>query len=728
MGDRLMGGPVLEVQDLSVVYRTQRGTVPAVQGAGLTIGPGEALGLVGESGSGKTTLALGAVGYVSAGGRISAGKSLLRGSDLLALPRRDLRHIWGSRIGTVAQDPQGAFNPTLTIGRQLDEVAGLHLGLKPAAARRATLEMLERVGMPAATAVAARYPHQLSGGMLQRCAIAMALLPRPELLLLDEPTTSLDVTIQALLLDLLHELRAEFELAILYITHNLAVVAQFCDRVAVMYAGKIVEEAGAVELFARPLHPYTANLLRCAPRLGTTAEAHKLATIGGQVPQLDALPPGCSFAPRCPLAMDRCEEGSPTPVEGSAGHRTACIRWETLLTPEGLRTALQRDNDGLTAQPEEGNKLPGGTIGAARPAEAKYFGGVAGTGEPSPVLAIEAACKTFRQRRPHLETPAVDGATLSIPYGRTFGLVGESGSGKTTLARLIAGLTRADAGTVRLGGLAQEASVAKRHTDALRLLQMVFQNPDASLNPRHTVGEALVRPLRLLKRLDRKAAAQEAGRLLAQVRLPASYLDRYPGELSGGEKQRVAIARAFAAEPALIVCDEPVSSLDVSVQGAIINLLIDLQDTAGTSYLFISHDLAAVQQLSHLIGVMYLGKLVEQGRAARVLTRPYHPYTESLLSAVPVPDPGVRRRRVALRDSPPTGPRIPSGCRFHPRCPRYLGDICRTVEPPWRLADGPGAVPLAAGAPTSDALAASADLAICCHIPLDELAALQQET
>ena len=709
--------PTLATEGLSVSYRTEGGRLPAVRDVSLNVRAGEALGLVGESGSGKTTFALGAIGYLPENGRVGSGAARLHGVDLLTLPRRAMRGLWGSKIGLVSQDPQGALNPTLTIGRQLDEMGARHLGLRGAAARQASLGILERVAMPDSRTVVERYPHQLSGGMLQRSAIAMALLSHPDLLILDEPTTALDVTTQALILDLLEDLRDEFELAILYITHNLGVVSRFCDRVAVMYAGEVFEEGGVAELFSRPLHPYTANLLHCVPRLDASSAGGRLATLPGGLPPLNSLPPGCIFAPRCPLALKSCAVARPPLVEAGGGRLTACLRWTALLDDEGQREAIRTDEALHPAGAGALARRPGGT-----PAVAPH---PAPSHPRAPLLTVTDAVKDFAGPRRHTRVRAVDGVSLSLEGRQTFGLVGESGSGKTTLARMVTGLTPPTSGRLLLEGEALRPTVGKRDRDVLRRLQMVFQSPESSLNPRHTVRQELVRPLTRLAGLDRRAASERALELLAAVRLPASYLDRYPGELSGGEKQRVAIARAFVAGPDLVVCDEPLSSLDVSVQGALMNLLLDLQGEAGTSYLFISHDLAAVQHLSHVIGVMYLGRLVEQGEASRVLSSPYHPYTEALLSAVPDPDPLARPRRVRLQGQRSPGGDETSGCPFHPRCPRSLGDVCRTQEPPWRVSDVVGAA-LGAWPGAGLGAAPAAPHAIRCHISYEELKARQE--
>jgi peptide/nickel transport system ATP-binding protein len=737
-GEAAARAPTLATAARGVSNRTEEGDLPAVRDVSLSIRATEALGLVGESGSGKTTFALGAIGYLPENGRVDQGSSRLHGVDLVGLPRRAMRGLWGSKIGLVSQDPQGALNPTLTIGRQLDEMAVRHLGLRGSAARQASLGMLERVAMLDPGGVVQRYPHQLSGGMLQRAAIAMALLTHPDLLILDEPTTALDVTTQALILDLLEDLRDEFELAILYITHNLGVVARFCDTVAVMYAGEVFEEGGVVELFSRPLHPYTANLLHCVPRLETSQAVGRLATLPGGLPPLNELPPGCIFAPRCPMALESCRVARPPLVETGGGRRTACLRWTELLNDDGQREAVRTDGvsgpgtaPAPEARPALGPRPAAGLGSAPGPGSAAVLHAAAGSAG-APLLTVTDAVKDFPG--PHRASiRAVDGVSLSLEERKTFGLVGESGSGKTTLARMVTGLTPPTSGRLLLEGQALRPTVGKRDRDVLRRLQMVFQSPERSLNPRRTVRQELVRPLMRLAGLDRRAASERALELLTAVRLSASYLDRYPGELSGGEKQRVAIARAFVAGPDLVVCDEPRSSLDVSVQGALMNLLLDLQDEAGTSYLFISHDLAAVQHLSHFIGVMYLGRLVEQGEASRVLSPPYHPYTEALLAAVPDPDPLAHSRRVPLRGQPPPGSDETSGCPFHSRCPRYLGDICASQEPPWRFSGAtgeapgprPGGAPEGASGAAPVAAPAEAAHAIRCHIEYEDLKARQ---
>ena len=669
---------VFEIEGLSIDYTTELGVLHAVRDVSLSIHEHQSFGIVGESGSGKSTLAMGSIRYLAQNGRVTDGSVRLNGVELLGLPQRELRDLWGSRIGVVYQSPLSALNPSIVIGKQLAEVARQHLGMDKSASLARVVEMLTKVAMPDPEAVMKRYPHQLSGGMLQRCVIAMALMTNPSLLIMDEPTTALDVTTQAVVLDLVAELKREFDSAILYITHDLGVITKICDRVGVMYAGEFMEQSQLRELFTRPLHPYTLDLLGCVPHFDPTPEKRSLVTIPGAIPRVDELPPGCIFAPRCKFVEDACTVARPPLDEVAPDHLSACLRWRVVPPPvEYLRAATE----------------------AVRAADAE---------RARPEVLVQADGAQVHFKAPKGLIRAVDGMDLAVSVGQTLGVVGESGSGKTTVARAIIGLTPATGGKITLRGKALQRSTGKRPRAILKEIQMVFQNPDASLNPTRSVGDAIMRPLSLLGGLDRQAARQRARELLQSVSLPVSYFDRLPHELSGGEKQRVAIARAFAAEPELILCDEPISSLDVSVQGSLMNLLMQLQVEKQTSYVFISHDLSAVQHLSDTIAVVYLGHVMEIGDATRVLTPPFHPYTEALLSAVPLADPDVKQKPIRLGGSVPSAMDVPPGCRFHPRCPRFLGEVCATQEPPWREGEG--------------------DHRIYCHIPLDELARLQAET
>ena len=670
--------PVFEVEGLCIDYTTELGVLHAVRNVSLAVPEHESFGLVGESGSGKSTLAMGAIRYLAQNGRVTDGSVRLNGIELLGLAPKALRALWGSSIGIVYQSPLSALNPSIVIGKQLAEVARQHLGMDATAANARVVEMLTKVAMPDPEAVMKRYPHQLSGGMLQRCVIAMALMTNPSLLIMDEPTTALDVTTQAVVLDLVADLKREFDSAILYITHDLGVITKICDRVGVMYAGEFMEQAELSELFKRPLHPYTLDLLGCVPHFDPTPQKRSLVTIPGSIPRVDQLPPGCIFAPRCEFVEEACNVARPALAEVAGAHLSACRRWQAVPPPaEYLRAATE----------------------AVRSVQTECA---------TPEVLVEVDKAEVHFKAPKGVIRAVDGVDLQVCVGQTLGVVGESGSGKTTVARAIIGLTPATGGSIKLRGAALPPSTGKRPRSTLRDIQMVFQNPDASLNPTRSVGDAIMRPLTLLGSLTRQQAKERAKALLESVSLPVGYFDRLPHELSGGEKQRVAIARAFAAEPGLILCDEPISSLDVSVQGSLMNLLMKLQVEQQTSYLFISHDLSAVQHLSDVIAVVYLGHVMEVGDATKVLTPPFHPYTEALLSAVPLADPDVKQKPIRLGGSVPSAMEVPPGCRFHPRCPRFLGDVCREQEPPWREGEG--------------------DHRIYCHIPLDELARLQAET
>ena len=650
--------PVFEVEGLHIDYTTELGVLHAVRNVSLAVHEHESFGLVGESGSGKSTLAMGAIRYLASNGKVTEGSVRLSGVELLGLSPRELRELWGSRIGVVYQSPLSALNPSIVIGKQLAEVARQHLGMDRAAALARVAEMLAKVAMPDPEAVIKRYPHQLSGGMLQRCVIAMALMTDPSLLIMDEPTTALDVTTQAVVLDLVADLKREFASAILYITHDLGVITKICDRVGVMYAGEFMEQAELHQLFKRPRHPYTLDLLGCVPRFDPTPQKRSLVTIPGAIPRVDELPPGCIFGPRCSFVEEACRAARPSLAEVAAAHLAACRRWEDVPLPaEHLRVATEavRRAEDEGVRPE--------VLVEAQGAQVHFKAKGAGRGGKNRLIR------------------AVDGVDLEVCVGQTLGVVGESGSGKTTLARAIIGLTPATGGEITLRGRRLPPSTGKRPRATLREIQMVFQNPDASLNPTRSVGDAIMRPLTLLGGLGRQAARERAKELLEAVSLPVSYFDRLPHELSGGEKQRVAIARAFAAEPRLILCDEPISSLDVSVQGSLMNLLMKLQVEKSTSYVFISHDLSAVQHLSDAIAVVYLGHVMEIGDAVRVLTPPFHPYTEALLSAVPLADPEVKQKPIRLGGTVPSAMDVPPGCRFHPRCPEVI-EACKEIDPP----------------------------------------------
>ena len=646
--------PLLSVDDLSITYRGEGGRRSAVRGVSFAINAREAYGLVGESGCGKSTIAFAIVRHLAANGRVAGGRVVFDGTDLLALPADALQRLRGDRIAMVYQDPGAALNPAMTVGDQVAEVYEVHKRLGRTQARAATVEMLERVRMPGAAEVARRYPHQLSGGMQQRAVIAMALATNPSLLILDEPTTGLDATVEAAVLDLIAEIRGQFNAAILFISHNLAVIARLCDRVGVLYAGELVEQGTTSELFNAPRHPYTAGLLACVPRFGASKDGAPLAPIGGRMPRPGEELPGCAFAPRCPLARDVCRHEKPS-LEAVGGDRLSrCFFWPDVAALPGAERGAAP-----AAAPQNGAApaLDGDVILEAKNAR-RYFG---------------PAARPIR---------AVDDVSFTVERGQIFGLVGESGSGKSTVARCVAGLLALSGGALTLDGRDISQQVERRSRADVKRVNMVFQSPEATLNPRQTVRQMLERTVKALT--DRRGAALRARveELAGLVHLDAALLDSYPGGLSGGQRQRVAIARAFAGDPDVVLCDEPVSNLDVSVQAAILNLLADLQARQRVSYVFISHDLAVVRYLADQVGVMYLGALVELGPVARVFTPPSHPYTETLFAAMPALD--GTPSTIRAEGSMPSAAAIPPGCPFHTRCPRVLGEQCRTQEPPWQ--------------------------------------------
>jgi peptide/nickel transport system ATP-binding protein len=667
----------LELSHVDVSYRVRRQDQRVVRDVSFHVARGESFGLVGESGCGKSTIALAIVRYLARNGRVSDGKIEIDGRDVLSLNRSELRQLRARTVSMVYQEPGRALNPSILIGRQVAEVFEI-----AGAARRTALEqaqvMLGKVRISDPKGVMGRYPHQISGGMLQRVVIAMALAAEPSLLILDEPTTALDATVEAEVLDLIEGLRSEFNTSLLFISHNLAVIAKMCDRVGVLYAGELVEEAAAAEVFKDPRHPYTVGLLRSIPRRqagpGAGGGRAPLATIPGSLPAPGSIITGCVFADRCGLADDRCRTETPPLYEIGGGRGSRCHYHER----------AQSVPLGATAEVTAGSGAAGGDLGP-------------------PLLQVRSASKTF-----HMSGQTVRGlldVDLDIAAGETVGLVGESGSGKTTLARLVMGITAPDDGTeLRLDGSRLAALAPQRSTAEQKALQIVFQNPDSALNRRHSVRRLISRSL---SKLGGYAGEQLQTRLLAlvkSVRLPERYLAMRPSQLSGGLKQRVAIARAFAGDPRIVVCDEPTSALDVSVQAAILNLLTDLQHREDVAYLFISHDLGVVRYLADRIVVLYLGRVMETGPADDVFAGPHHPYTEALLSAVPTLD-DTDRLRIRLEGEIPSAADPPSGCPFQTRCPRKIGEICETTEPELREEQ--------------------AGHGIRCHIPLAELRRLQ---
>ncbi|MGQ9554861.1 MAG: dipeptide ABC transporter ATP-binding protein [Anaerolineae bacterium] len=678
--------PVLDVRDLTIVYETRKADVRAVTDVSLRIASGETYSIVGESGSGKSTLAFGVIRHLSTNARVDSGEILFQGEDLLKKNEQELRTLWGNKLAMVYQDPMSALNPVLRIGEQMAEVLVYHQGLNWQTAREHCLRALEQVQMSDPHSIMERYPHQLSGGQQQRVVIATALLTHPSLLIMDEPTTGLDVTVEARVLDLVADLKKQFEMAILYITHNLAVVARICDRVGVMYAGQLMEEASVRDLFKAPFHPYTRALLGCVPSLDTNKNTCQLQPISGQVPPLTDLPAGCVYAPRCELAMERCRQERPDVEWVTDGRRVRCFRWQEMARMEMMPLSRAEKSVAPVIHPIAAKPL------LQMQGVKSYY--------PQQESSLAALWRVIA-RSERRAVKAVDGVTCEVWPGLILGVVGESGSGKSTLAKCIAGLVPLTSGQITLQGQHLNKPVEKRQRHLLKHLQMVFQNPDSTLNPAHNVGRAISRPLRLFAGVPRNQIPDRVRELLRAVKLDESYIYKMPDQLSGGEKQRVAIARAFAGQPSLVLCDEPVSSLDVSIQAAIVNLLIEFQQSYGTTLLFISHDLGVIHYLCDYIAVMYLGRLCQIGPTAEVFRPPYHPYTEALLSAIPSLDSESRRRRIVLEGNVPSALNPPQGCRFHTRCPRKVGTICETEEPP-ELQVGP-------------------EHRIYCHIPLDEL-------
>jgi peptide/nickel transport system ATP-binding protein len=656
--------PVLRVEDLEVVYTTRAGPVKAVRGVSFDIWPGDALGLVGESGCGKSTLALAIMNYVAKNATVTGGRILFCGQDIVQKSGRELDRIRGNEIAMVYQDPMAALNPSLRIGRQLTEVLVEHQMSWGDEARDECIRMLERVRMPDPPAMMQRYPHQLSGGQQQRVLIAMALLTNPALLIMDEPTTGLDVTVEAGILDLISELKQEFDSTILYISHNLGVVSRVADRVAVMYVGELVEQGAVRDIFLDPQHPYTVALFGCIPKISASRQPRTLQPIRGRVPALHETRRGCVFEPRCVRARERCRLEHPDIVRTADEHFVRCF-YADRPDPAELKV--------LRAALADAAPSPGGEELVLEIEGLKIY-----------YKAQESRLGGLTGRRKKGFVKAVDDVELMAREKSTLGIVGESGCGKTTLAKCIAGLLSPNAGKMDFIGIDVMRVVEQRPVELLKELQMIFQNPDSTLNPRRSVGEAIARPLRLFRTVPPPEIRNEVVRLLEAVRLGEEYYDRLPRQLSGGEKQRVALARAFAGRPTLVLCDEPLSSLDVSVQAAVLNLLLEFQQGYGTAMLFISHDLSVVYQLCDTVAVMYLGQFCEIGPTEALFEPPYHPYTEALLSAVPIPDPSVERTSIRLSGTVPSALDPPSGCRFHTRCPRKIGPICEHEPPPWR--------------------------------------------
>jgi peptide/nickel transport system ATP-binding protein len=625
--------------------------------------------------------------FLGANGYVKRGHIKFQGQELVGVTGEDLRRLRGDQIAMVYQDPMQALNPSMRLGDQMSEVLTVHRGMDKKEAERRCIQMLDRVYMPDPANVMKRYPHQISGGQQQRVVIAMALLNNPALLIMDEPTTALDVTVEAAVLDLIAELRRDFDTAIMYISHNLGVVARVSTRVGVMYAGEMVERATVEQIYKNPSHPYTQGLIRCVPKLGADKAGSVLYPIRGRVPPPNNRPSGCVFGPRCDYVRERCREERPA--------------LRQLLSGNWVRCHFAEEIDANQWAPTEEMLPP--TVGARKIAA-------------EPILEVTDLKKYYEVTGGSLKdvlglgekgyVKAVENANFTVRKGKTLGIVGESGCGKSTLIKTLIGLEDTTDGEAKFLGFDITNDISKRDLGLIQELQMVFQNPDSTMNPSYTVGQQIGRPMQRFKTVPKGQVRDEVIKLLQSMRLGENYYERLPRQLSGGEKQRVGIARALASHPDLVLCDEPVSALDVSVQAAILNLLLEVQQEFDTTLVFIAHDLSVVRFFSDDVAVMYLGQIMEIGPADAIYAPPYHPYTEALLSAVPVPDPTVEQKHIRLAGSVPSAINPPSGCRFHTRCPRRgllpeNGKICEAEVPPWQYS--------------------SDEHRILCHIPIETL-------
>lgn len=645
---------VLSVDSLSVEYATESASVKAVRDVSIHIEPGETLGIAGESGSGKSTLALAILRYLGENGRITDGEVRYDGDSLLELSEGKLREIRGDDIAHVPQDPNTSLNPSMTVGDQVAEVITTHRDVSRAEALDQTYDVFREVNLPDPEANASQYPHELSGGQKQRVLLAIALACRPRLLILDEPTTGLDVTTQAKILDLIDDLIENRNTSVLLITHNLGVINQIADRVGIMYAGEILESGPTDSVFSNPANPYTQGLLAALPQ----SNDRELKPIPGQIADLRSIPDGCIFADRCEFARGECRSGSIPlePVEGDEDHLSRCVRSEHALANPIAADETRR----TTAATEDPSTLIEVTD------VKKHYG-------------EQSLLDRFLDGEPPVK--AVDGVSFRVSEAESLGIVGESGCGKSTLGSLLLNLKSPTAGEVAFEGTTFEEMDESDWRRFRSECQVVFQNPHSSLNPKHTVGQAIKRPLDMFTDMDSDEKRNRVADLLDQVGLHPDYAKRYPEDLSGGEKQRVAIARAFSVNPSFVVLDEPVSALDVSIQASILNLLKELQAEYGTSYLLISHDFSVVNYLSDRIAVMYLGEFVEVGPTDSVFDPPYHPYTRALLSNILTTDPSERTAQTHLEGDVPSARDPPSGCSFHTRCPQKIGDVCERDEP-----------------------------------------------
>ena len=730
--------PLLDIRNLSVDFRTPRGRVHALRDVSFTVPRGKVVGIVGESGSGKSTVIWTLTRLLAGNAVIEGGSAVFDGRDVLGLSESAMMDVRGEKISLVFQDPMTSQSPVLSYARQMTDVLYRRRGMGMAEKRARAVEMMRRVGIPDPESRIAQYPHQFSGGMRQRAGIAMALLMDPVLLIADEPTTALDVTMEAQIIHLIRELRRELEATIVVVSHNLGLIAELCDEVVVMYAGEVVETGGVHDIFHRAAHPYTRALLECDPAREATKSRH-LPVIPGDLPDLHSLPAGCVFAPRCGLTTDVCRERRPASFDVSAdGHAARCHLLEGSLPVPRSTTARF---DAVPGRSSEASVSEGGVgSGAASPqsdvasgpgaaapqADAAALerpvaevdgpeaikgalkepsrrspsvpGAVADAGRShdTPLLDVSGLCVRFRvmgalrARLQRVRNPFVDAvvdASLTLARGLTIGLVGESGSGKTTLGRAIVGLVKARSGHARFEGKDVLGLSPAEFKPLRRDMAMMFQDPVGSLSPRRTLKSLITEPFEI-HGSEGRAIDDEADRLCEMVRLPRNFLMRYPHELSGGQARRVGVARALALNPKLIIADEPTAGLDVSVQGEILNLMRELQAEHGLAYLIISHNLPVVRHICDRLAIMYLGRLVERGECETIFERPAHPYTEALVRGVPQPDPDKRRTLLSIAGEVPSVTNRPEGCEFHPRC-KYATRRCKAERPEERtVGDG----------------------------------------
>jgi oligopeptide/dipeptide ABC transporter ATP-binding protein len=695
---------VLEIEDLSTHIQLTKSVVQAVGNVSLTVNAGETLGIVGESGCGKSMTGLSIMGLLPPGGSIVGGSIKLAGRELVGIRPEELRQIRGNEVAMIFQDPLTSLDPTKTIGYQVAEPVRLHRGASKSQALERAVEVLSLVGLPRPKERLDDFPHQLSGGLRQRVMIAMALACEPQLLIADEPTTALDVTIQAQILDLLADLKDRLGMAMLLITHDMGVIARHTDRVNVMYAGRVVETAAVSELFSEMRHPYTQALLASIPQLSQDARK-ALHAIPGLPPDLANPPTGCRFAARCTLATDKCRSEEPQLVGETSAHLFSC--WHPVSGPLALETipsgGPDADSIGLAAPVSEPGfvadvaiEVPAASADsplavADRPvAPADAADGAAGR-DRKPLLDLRNLVKEFPVRSGAImqrkvgAVHAVSDVSFSVEAGTTFGLVGESGCGKTTIGKLIVALEQPDSGSIALGDVDVTALRGSDLRRKRRDLQLMFQDPHASLDPRMRVGAIIGEPLAIQRLGSKQQQRDRVFELLGEVGLPRNAVERYPHEFSGGQRQRIGLARALTMNPRLIVADEPVSALDVSIRAQVLNLMKRLQQTHGLTYVVISHDLAVVKYMADRIGVMYLGKLVELGSADDIYQRAAHPYTAGLIATIPVPDPNVERAKesAGIKGELPSPVNPPSGCRFRTRCP-FAQERCEREEPALR--------------------------------------------